>query len=66
MKGPIAWFAENGVAANLLLLVIIVAGLISLGGIKKEIFLGDRTAIRERAAHAALGLILNLVEGREG
>ena len=30
MRGPIAWFARNGVEANLLLLVIIVAGLMAL------------------------------------
>lgn len=37
-KGPVAWFARNGVAANLLLLVIIVGGLLAVGGIRKEIF----------------------------
>ena len=35
-KGVIAWFAANHVAANLLMLLIIVAGLISLSGIRKE------------------------------
>lgn len=38
MTGPIAWFARNGVAANLLLVVIAVAGFLSLGTIKKEVF----------------------------
>jgi len=36
--GVIAWFARNGVAANLLLLVIVAGGLLSLGRIRKEIF----------------------------
>ncbi len=35
-KGLIAWFAANHVAANLLMVLIIVAGLISLSGIRKE------------------------------
>ena len=35
-KGIIAWFAANHVAANLLMILIIVAGLISLGSIRKE------------------------------
>ena len=38
MKRAIAWFAKNGVAANLLLMVIIVGGLLSLIHMKKEIF----------------------------
>jgi nicotinamide-nucleotide amidase len=32
--------------------------------VRRETFLGDRRAIRERAAHAVLGLILQVVEGR--
>ena len=35
-KGIIAWFAANHVAANLLMVLIIVAGLISASGIRKE------------------------------
>lgn len=35
-KGIIAWFAANHVAANLLMLFIIVAGLISASSIRKE------------------------------
>lgn len=38
MKQLVAWFAKNHVAANLLMLVIIFAGLITIPGIKKEIF----------------------------
>ena len=34
----IAWFTRNGVAANLLMLLLIVGGLGSLIGIKKELF----------------------------
>jgi multidrug efflux pump subunit AcrB len=37
-RGPIAWFARNGVAANLLMGVIIVAGLFTVGSIRKEVF----------------------------
>ena len=35
-KGIIAWFAENHVAANLLMWVIIVAGIISVATIRKQ------------------------------
>ena len=35
-KGIIAWFAANHVAANLLMILIIVAGLISANSIRKE------------------------------
>ena len=34
----IRWFAHNGVAANVLMLVIAVGGLVSLLGIKRELF----------------------------
>ena len=37
-KGVISWFAQNGVAANLVMIVIIVGGLMTISGIKKEIF----------------------------
>ena len=35
-KGIIAWFAANHVAANLLMIVIVVSGLISAFNIRKE------------------------------
>ena len=38
MKGLIGWFARNGVAANLMLLVIVVSGAIVLMDMKQEIF----------------------------
>lgn len=38
MKGVIAWFAENGVAANLIMILIIGGGLFTLLGIKQEVF----------------------------
>ena len=38
MKGVIGWFARNGVAANLMLLVIVVSGAIVLMDLKQEIF----------------------------
>lgn len=33
---------------------------------RRERFLGDREAVRERAAHAVLGLLLRCLDGREG
>jgi multidrug efflux pump subunit AcrB len=36
--GPIAWFIRNGVAANLLLLLIVVGGLVTIPAIRKEVF----------------------------
>ncbi len=38
MKGVIGWFARNGVAANLLLLVVVASGAIVLTDLKQEIF----------------------------
>ncbi|MDB2386935.1 efflux RND transporter permease subunit [Shewanella sp.] len=37
-QGVIAWFAHNSVAANLLMLIVIVAGLLSLNILRKEAF----------------------------
>ncbi|MDD7805401.1 MAG: efflux RND transporter permease subunit [Endozoicomonas sp. (ex Botrylloides leachii)] len=37
-RGVIAWFVNNSVAANLLMAIIIVAGLVSVWSIKKKIF----------------------------
>ena len=37
-RGPIAYMAGNGVAANLLMLFIAVAGIASLGGLVQEVF----------------------------
>jgi multidrug efflux pump subunit AcrB len=36
--GVIAWFARNGVAANLLVIVLVFAGIFTVGSIKKEVF----------------------------
>ena len=38
MKGAIAWFAENHVAANLLMLFFLFAGVVTVGTIKLEVF----------------------------
>ncbi|MFQ5524863.1 MAG: efflux RND transporter permease subunit [Thermoanaerobaculia bacterium] len=38
MNGAIRWFARNGVAANLLMVFIIVTGLMTVFGIKREVF----------------------------
>ena len=37
-KGLIAWFANNHVAANLLMSLIIAGGILTIFGIKTEIF----------------------------
>ncbi len=37
-RGIIAWMADSAVAADLLLMVVMVGGLASLGGITKEVF----------------------------
>ena len=38
MKGPIAWFAKNPVAANLLMVVILVGGFLTVMRAKPEVF----------------------------
>ncbi len=38
MKGPIAWMARNSVAANLLMIVILVGGALGVSRIKQEVF----------------------------
>jgi len=38
MKGAVAWFAENHVAANLLMLFLLIAGIMTAIGIKLEVF----------------------------
>ena len=37
-QGAIAWMAQNSVAANLLLFVLFVGGLLSIGNLKQEVF----------------------------
>ena len=51
-KGIIAWFAENSVAANLLMLLVIGAGLFSLSTITKKTMPDiDRPVIQVRIAY---------------
>ncbi len=38
MNGVVQWFVRNGVAANLLVIFIMLAGLMSIGSIKREVF----------------------------
>ncbi len=38
MNGAIRWFARNGVAANLLMVLIVIGGLMTLRNIKQEVF----------------------------
>jgi multidrug efflux pump subunit AcrB len=37
-KGILAWIANNHVAANILMLTLVVGGLIVMSGIKQEVF----------------------------
>lgn len=38
MRGPVAWMAKNPVAANLLLLIVVLAGLFAIRTLDKEVF----------------------------
>ncbi|MCZ6473598.1 MAG: hypothetical protein O6934_09185, partial [SAR324 cluster bacterium] len=38
IKGAIAWMANHGIAANLLMLACIIGGLLFLTNIKQEVF----------------------------
>ncbi len=38
MKGPVSWMARNHVAANLLMMILIVGGLVMAFSIKQEVF----------------------------
>ena len=38
MKGMIAWFARNGVAANLMMAVIVMSGIIAVTTVREEVF----------------------------
>lgn len=38
MKGPLAWMVKNAVAANLLMAVLLVGGLLMSGRVKQELF----------------------------
>ncbi len=38
MKGTLAWFVHNPVAANLIMVLILAGGLISIGALNKELF----------------------------
>ncbi|AWB68399.1 AcrB/AcrD/AcrF family protein [Saccharobesus litoralis] len=45
MKGLVAWFADNPVAANLLMAVILIGGLIGVDTVEKEVFPSQETKI---------------------
>ena len=38
MKGAIAWFARNPVAANLVMFILLTSGALTLGSVKQEVF----------------------------
>ncbi|MEX0323712.1 MAG: efflux RND transporter permease subunit [Puniceicoccaceae bacterium] len=70
----IAWFTRNGVAANLLMLILVVGGISSLFTIKREMFPQfslDRIIVRVPYLGAApeeveLGVILRVEEALQG
>lgn len=37
-KGPLAWFARNSVAANIIMLVFIIGGLVMASNVRQEVF----------------------------
>ena len=37
-KGPLAWMAQNSVASNVLMLILVVGGLLMIPRIKQEVF----------------------------
>ena len=39
-RGPLAWFARNSVAANVLMIILVVGGLVNLKSSKQEVFPG--------------------------
>jgi multidrug efflux pump subunit AcrB len=39
-RGPLAWFANNSVAANVLMIILVLGGLMNLKTIKQEVFPG--------------------------
>ncbi len=56
MKRIIEWMADNSVAANLLMILIIVGGAYSLFTLKLEVFPEiDLGGLAERLRHAAKG-----------
>ena len=74
MKGGIAWFARNPVAANLMMIFIIMSGLIATRAVKEEIFPEielDRVSINVPYLGAApeeveSGVILRIEEAIQG
>lgn len=38
VRGPVAWFARNSVAANIIMIVLLFGGCLKLGSIKQEVF----------------------------
>ena len=74
MKGGIAWFARNPVAANLMMIFIIMSGLIATQAVKEEVFPEielDRVSINVPYLGAApeeveSGVILRIEEAIQG
>ena len=74
MKGGIAWFARNPVAANLMMIFIIMSGLIATRAVKEEVFPEielDRVSINVPYLGAApeeveSGVILRIEEAIQG
>ncbi|MCA9577891.1 MAG: hypothetical protein KC668_20795, partial [Myxococcales bacterium] len=38
ITGPVAWMARNGVAANVLMFVLVLGGLLALLSVRQEVF----------------------------
>ena len=56
MNQLIDWFADNPIAANLLMMVLLIGGLTSLNGIDKEMFPGfNRDIVRVSVAYPGAG-----------
>lgn len=67
--GPIGWMASNPIAANLLLVIVLIAGYIAIGGIRKEVFeFPDRHIYRDGSLSRQLpeeveqGIVLKIEE----
>ena len=63
-KGPLAWMAGNSVAANLLMLLLMVGGLLMAPRIKQEEPAAPRQHVLDRARHLRLRPVSDLLPGK--
>ena len=60
-KGIIAWFARNSVAANLLMIILLVGGLFSAFSIQKQVFPAfDIDVINVRVQENPIKMVLQI------